>query len=125
MIDGCEWVVDAHGCDPARVADLAALRTLFTLIIGELRLTPVADAIWHVFPPPGGITGLVPLSESHLTVHSFPEHRSLCINLFCCRPRAEWPWPERLAKHLGAIHVDVRCLTRRYATPNEPAVPGG
>lgn len=118
MTDGCEWVVDAHGCDPVRLADLATLRRLFAAIVAELRLTPVADAVWHVFPAPGGITGLVPLAESHLTIHTFPEHGSLCVNLFCCRPRAEWPWAERLGESLGADRVEVQRLDRRYAAPS-------
>lgn len=123
MTDGCEWVVDAHGCDPVRLADRATLDGLFSAIIAELRLTPVAAAIWHVFPSPGGITGLVPLAESHLTIHTFPEHGSVCINLFCCRPRADWPWAERLGESLGAERVDVRRLDRDYAAPNcMPAV---
>jgi S-adenosylmethionine decarboxylase len=116
---GCEWIVDAHGCDPALVADLDAMRALFAAIIDELQLMPIADAVWHVFPPPGGITGLVPLAESHLTVHTFPEHGSLCINLFCCKPRAEWPWAERLTLYLGAKLVHVRGFERRYAQVNE------
>ena len=116
MTDGCEWIVDARGCDPARVADPATLRALFARIIGELGLTPVGDAVWHVFPPPGGITGIALLAESHLTVHTFPEHASICLNLFCCRPRAEWPWAERLREHLGAERVDVRRLERSYAS---------
>ena len=114
--DGCEWVVEARGCEPARLADLATLQALFTRIVDELRLTPVADAMWHVFPHPGGITGLVPLAESHLTVHTFPEHGSACFNLFCCKPRDEWPWAERLREHLHATQVEVRRLERRYAT---------
>ena len=116
MTDGCEWIVDARGCDPARVADLATLRALFAGIIEELCLSPVADAVWHVFPPPAGITGIVALAESHLAAHTFPEHGSICLNLFCCKPRAEWPWVERLREHLGATHVAVRRLDRYYAT---------
>lgn len=115
MTDGCEWVVDARGCDPASIGDLATMKLLLARIIDELHLTPVADFVWYVFPEPGGITGLVALAESHLTVHTFPEHGSLCINLFCCRPRAEWPWAERLREHLRANHVHVRQLQRRYA----------
>ena len=115
MTDGCEWIVDARGCEPARIGDLATMQSLFALIVAELSLAPVAAEVWHVFPDPGGITGLIPLAESHLTVHTFPEHGSLCINLFCCRPRAEWPWAERLSEHVGANHVHVRQLERRYA----------
>jgi S-adenosylmethionine/arginine decarboxylase-like enzyme len=38
-------------------------------------------------------TGLVLFAESHLAVHSFPEHGSLTLNLFCCRP-GEWNFRE-------------------------------
>lgn len=106
--------MDAHGCNALRLADLPTIRGLFDVIVADLRLTPVAEAVWHVFPTPGGITGLLPLAESHLTVHTFPEHASLCLNLFCCRPRPEWPWAERLAEHLGARRVEVRRIERRY-----------
>jgi S-adenosylmethionine decarboxylase len=115
LTEGCEWIVDARGCDPARVGDLDTLRALFAQIIIELRLTPVADAVWHVFPSPGGITGLVALAESHLAVHTFPEHGSLCLNLFCCRPREEWPWAHRLRDALGADSVDVVRVERAFA----------
>ena len=120
MSDGCEWVVDAYGCDPVRLADVAALRRLFAAIVAELVLTPVADAVWPVFPSPGGITGLLPLAESHLTIHTFPEHDSLCVNLFCCRPRTDWPWAERLRAHVGAEQITIRRLERRYAPAPAP-----
>lgn len=112
---GHEWIVEAHGCDPVRLADPSSLRTLFEAMIGELSLHAVGEALWHKFPAPGGITGMVMLSESHLTIHTFPEHASACINLFCCTPRGEWAWEARLAVLLGATRVTVRRLTRAYA----------
>jgi S-adenosylmethionine decarboxylase len=123
MTDGCEWVVDAQGCDPLRIADLSTLHSLFARIIAELRLTPVAAPVWHVFPRPGGITGLVLLAESHLTVHTFPEFGSLCLNLFCCRPREEWAWTERLQEHVGAAKVDVVRIDRLYGPSLAASVP--
>jgi S-adenosylmethionine decarboxylase len=77
----------------------------------------VGAAQWHQFPAPGGVTGLQMLSESHLTVHTFPEHASLCLNLFCCTPRPEWPWADRLAALVGASSVMVRQLERAYHHP--------
>ncbi|MBL0940745.1 MAG: S-adenosylmethionine decarboxylase [Gemmatimonadaceae bacterium] len=114
--EGQEWVVEAHGCDPVRLADPAALQHLFADIIDALALHPVGEPRWHQFPSPGGVTGMVLLAESHLTVHTFPEFGSACFNLFCCRPRPEWNWSQGLVTHLGAQSVQVRQLTRAYAT---------
>ncbi len=113
---GHEWIVEAYGCDPVRLADLSSLRALFGAMIAELSLHPVGDPLWHQFPSPGGITGMVMLSESHLTIHTFPEHASACLNLFCCTPRAAWAWQERLMVLLGAERVAVRGVSREYAS---------
>lgn len=115
-MNGREWVVEAYGCDPARLGDVRAMQSLFDAIVHELALNPVGDSLWHRFPEPGGITGMLMLSESHLTVHTFPEHASLCINLFCCTPRVEWNWSARLAALVGASDVQVRRLEREYTT---------
>lgn len=120
-MNGTEWVVEAHGCDPVRLASVPALRAVFATIIAELDLHPVGDALWHQFPSPGGITGMQMLAESHLTVHTFPEHASLCLNLFCCTPRQAWSWDTRLRTLLDADHVTVRVFARDYVGV---AVPG-
>jgi S-adenosylmethionine decarboxylase len=113
-MSGCEWVVEAHGCDPAALANLSRLRAVFAELIADLDLHPVGRTTWHQFPAPGGITGLTLLSESHLACHTFPEHGSLCLNLFCCRRRADWDFAGRLRHHLGAASVTVRRLDRPY-----------
>lgn len=112
---GVEWLVEARGCDPARLSHQSTLAALFTEVIDDLSLRVVGTPAWHVFPGAGGITGVCMLAESHLTVHTFPEHGSLCLNLFCCRPRPEWDFAGRLAARLGATEVEVRRLERHYA----------
>jgi S-adenosylmethionine decarboxylase len=111
---GIEWMVEAAGCDPDRLRDRDTLVALFDEIVRDLALHPVAPAAWHQFPGPGGITGIVMLAESHLTVHTFPEYGSLCLNLFCCRPRAEWPFDRMLRLRLGARECRVRHAERPY-----------
>ena len=39
MTDGCEWVVDAHGCDPEALRSRAVLETVFARVVGELGLS--------------------------------------------------------------------------------------
>jgi S-adenosylmethionine decarboxylase len=120
-VSGIEWMVDAQGCDPARLADLDSLKKLFDAIVSDLSLRVVGDAMWHVFPTTSGITGLSLLAESHLTVHTFPEHGSLCLNLFCCRPRPEWNFTARLAEFVGAESVSVRRAERNYVVELTPS----
>jgi S-adenosylmethionine decarboxylase len=62
----------------------------------------------------GGITGVSLLTESHLTCHTFPEHGSICVNVFCCRERADADFTALLALELCAKRVDVRRVERSW-----------
>lgn len=109
---GAEWLVEASGCRPEALASVEVIRALFARIISELELRPLHEPAWHVFPDPGGITGFVMLTESHLACHTYPEHGVVALNLYCCREREPWPWEERLREILGATEVRVRSVAR-------------
>lgn len=109
---GTEWIVDAHGCDPSLLRASGTLVRLFAQIVEELNLRPTSEAVWHVFPGEGGITGVLLLSESHLTCHTFPERGFAALNLYSCRPAQEWPWADRLKVAIGATDVEIRSISR-------------
>jgi S-adenosylmethionine decarboxylase len=113
-MNGTEWIVEAYGCSPCALRDLSTVQCLFDSVIHDLALRPAAPFQWHQFPEPGGITGLCLLSESHLACHTFPEFESLCLNLFCCVPRAEWDFEFHLKKVFAAQSVSIRRLVRPY-----------
>ncbi|HJQ69475.1 MAG TPA: S-adenosylmethionine decarboxylase [Blastocatellia bacterium] len=109
---GAEWLVDAEGCLPELLSDGGAIRRVCEQIIADLDLRVVGEAAWHEFPPPGGVTGLFLLTESHLACHTYPESGIATFNLYCCRERHGWPWAEQLKGHLGAARVTVRFAVR-------------
>lgn len=122
MIVGTEWMIDAAGCRAEALRDLEHLRAVFHRLIAELDLQVVGEAVWQKFPPPGGVTGLALLTESHLTCHTYPEFGVATFNLYCCRTRPTWPWSERLGEMLGAEHVQVRVLMRRAPAAGEESL---
>lgn len=105
------------------------MRVLLERLVDDLRLRALKPPLWHVFDGEAGMTGLVLLAESHLAVHTFPELGLATFNLYCCRPRPEWPWAERLRDALDAREVTVRVLVRGEAAldpANDPrSEPGG
>lgn len=111
MIGGTEWMIDAYGCAPARLASLDEIEALLQLVVEQAGLNVVSRAA-HAFPSPGGVTAMYLLSESHLTIHTFPEAGLATINLYCCRPRPELDWSALCRRALGAAEVTVRRATR-------------
>ncbi|WP_026023139.1 adenosylmethionine decarboxylase [Paenisporosarcina sp. TG20] len=43
----------------------------------------VREVVFHKFAPQG-VSGVVIISESHLTIHSFPEHGYASIDVYTC-----------------------------------------
>jgi S-adenosylmethionine decarboxylase len=113
-MSGCEWIVEAHGCNPAALANLDSLKKLFSSLVDGIGLHPVGEPVWHQFPNTGGITGLSLLSESHLACHTFPEYGTLCLNVFCCRPRPEWDFEGELERLFDASSVEIRRVERPF-----------
>jgi S-adenosylmethionine decarboxylase len=56
----------------------------------------VLDIIIHKFKPQG-ITGVVLLAESHIAIHSWPEHNYVAVDIFTCGQKA---FPEKSLDYL-------------------------
>ncbi|HTW65012.1 MAG TPA: S-adenosylmethionine decarboxylase [Bryobacteraceae bacterium] len=115
-MSGREWIVEAFGCDARALINQERLEELFHLIIQELDLHPLGKATWHQFPGTHGMTGVSLLRESHITVHTFPEYGSLCLNVFCCRPRRATDLEALLKIGFAPARVSVRQVDRPYET---------
>ncbi len=126
MTLGTEWLVDAHGCRAEQLRDLAVVRALLETVLARLELRIIGEGAWHKFGGEGGVTGLYLLTESHLSVHTYPEHGAATFNLYCCRARPDFPWATEITRALGGgsvdVRVDVRVIVRgeRGAQGQEP-----
>lgn len=108
---GIEWLIDGHGCSPARLRDRAAVIALLDQVVAAMQLQVLSTAI-HVFPGAGGITALYLLSESHLAIHTFPETSTVTLNVYCCVPRTPPKWGELMSEHLDANQIGIAEVPR-------------
>lgn len=68
--------------DPALLEYMKNGKPILDSIVQELQLTVVSQT-GHQFQPKGYSYAYV-LSESHFTIHTYPEYRSCYIDIFCC-----------------------------------------
>ena len=84
-MDGLHLTGDLRGCDAGAPAlrDPDALRALCRQAVLDAGLQPVGE-LFHRFPSPGGVTGVVLLAESHLAVHTWPELDAVTLDVYVC-----------------------------------------
>lgn len=79
---GQQILSDYFGCDAAILDDLTQLQILLMAAARYARATPVCQE-FHRFLP-HGISGVVIIAESHLTIHTWPEHGYAAVDFFTC-----------------------------------------
>ena len=84
-MQGLHLTADLRGCAAALPAmrDPLALRALCLRSVAAAGLQPVGE-LFHRFPAPGGVTGVVLLAESHLAVHTWPELGAVTLDVYVC-----------------------------------------
>ncbi len=70
-----------HGIQPDRINDPDALMELLAQMVDRLHLTRVSEHT-HFFHP--GVSAVIILSESHLSVHTWPEIGYLHADIVTC-----------------------------------------
>ncbi len=79
---GRHLLIELHECDRDALDDLDLIRDTLTEAAGRLGST-ILNIASHKFDPIG-VTALVMISESHLSVHTWPEHGYAAIDIFTC-----------------------------------------
>jgi len=79
---GRHMVANYVGCDSDALRDLDGLEAAMKRAVEASGATFLKSAR-HVFPP-DGLTLVLLLSESHASIHTYPEHNSCFVDLFTC-----------------------------------------
>jgi len=107
---GSHLLVEYRGCDPVRLSDAALLERALRDAAEAIGAT-VVSAAFHGFAP-HGVTGILLLAESHLSVHSWPEHGYAAVDAYTCGVGDLDRAVPLLADALGARQTDVLRVAR-------------
>lgn len=79
---GYHLVSSYQGCDQEKLRDFAALKAAMASAV-EASGATLLGFIDYVFPP-DGYTLVMLLSESHASIHTYPEHNACFVDFFTC-----------------------------------------
>lgn len=114
---GRHALISLYECDLAALADVDSMRAAVLRAVAAAGAT-LLGSTEHVFaPPPGmdvaGYSLAVNLSESNANLHTYPEHRALFADIFCCgRTCRVERFHDVLREHFAARRHSLRILDR-------------
>jgi S-adenosylmethionine decarboxylase proenzyme len=108
---GWHVLMELSGCDPERLRRVAGIRAAMREA-ARLAGGTIVRSVFHAFSP-WGVSGVVVIAESHLTIHTWPEHGYAAVDVFSCSPRLSAAAVRlHLRRALGARAVAVTRLRR-------------
>ncbi|NJP37026.1 adenosylmethionine decarboxylase [Alkalicoccus luteus] len=84
---GRHVIAELWKCNIEKLNDMAFIERTFVDAALEAG-AEVREVAFHKFAPQG-VSGVVIISESHLTIHSFPEHGYASIDVYTCGDRID------------------------------------
>ncbi|MCD5411349.1 adenosylmethionine decarboxylase [Thermodesulfovibrionales bacterium] len=79
---GTHLLVELRDCNPEILKDLGKTKDAMISAAKKARAT-IVDVSFHEFSP-FGISGMVVIAESHLSVHTWPEYAYAAVDIFTC-----------------------------------------
>jgi S-adenosylmethionine decarboxylase len=120
---GVHVLLDLGGCPRELLADREGLRLSLHRAAREAGATIVGEA-FHAFTPTG-VSGVLLIAESHLSIHTWPERGEAALDVYTCGEGFDAESAaDRLVVALGATEVRRRSVRRgasATATRHGPA----
>ena len=112
MIMGQHLLIECHGQHAMLGAD--ELEDLMTRAAQASGATIIASH-FHRFGGHGGITGVLMLAESHITVHTWPEEHYAAFDVFMCGDAKPEKAAQVITDRFPDAEVSVKALSRGFS----------
>ncbi|QLG47295.1 adenosylmethionine decarboxylase [Costertonia aggregata] len=75
---------DVYNCDANKLSFVPHIKKTLHAITATLGLEEINEAFKQFEPI--GVTGFILLAESHISIHTWPEHNYAAVDVFSCKP---------------------------------------
>jgi S-adenosylmethionine decarboxylase len=79
---GHHYIVEASGCDPEIIKSVDKVQQIL------VKAAEIAEAqVWSISVnrfPPQGVSGVIVISESHISTHTWPEYGYAALDFYTC-----------------------------------------
>lgn len=108
---GVQLLAEIWECDKQALDDVQRLEKIM-IDAAVAANAEVREVVFHKFHPMG-VSGVVVVSESHLTIHTWPELGYAAVDIFTCGEHVD-PWEalEHLANELNAEEAHAMEINR-------------
>ena len=108
---GHHYIVEASGCDPEIISDVSKVQQILVKA-AEISGAKVWAVSFNQFPP-SGVSGVVVISESHISTHTWPESGYGALDFYTCGDEVD---PEKglfyAVEEFGASSSHITEITR-------------
>ena len=110
---GCHVLLELKDCNPVLLNDLTYIRQAMLTAAHDVGATVVGES-FHRFSPQG-VTGILAIAESHISIHTWPEHGYAAADIFTCGASfSPMDAASRLAEQLESRDAEFKEIERGF-----------
>ena len=100
---GSHYVIDLAGCDSSIIKQSNTVQSILVEAAVASKAN-IVDIVFHNFKP-YGVSGVIIISESHFTIHTWPEYGYAAVDIFTCSRSID-------------INAAIHLLTKKFKATN-------
>ncbi len=110
---GLHIIADLYGVSPNLIDREEDIRHLLENSVKAGELTKISSHFYQFHPH--GATGVILLAESHISIHTWPEHKTATVDVFTCGdPSKAYRAMDYIISTLEPTHVDKKLFDRGF-----------
>lgn len=107
---GKHWILELYDCPADLLSDPSRIGVIMANAAKAMKATIVEQKFHHFSPL--GVSGVIIIKESHLTIHTWPEYGYAAIDIFTCGAIDMDKGIAHLKKHLASKESSLNKLGR-------------